>query len=89
MTLSMRNKLTSMTYDIFYHMNDSKNRTRPENLQYLFGNLYISPHTHYVLLLSKITYGNMSKKYTTIITVPGARKPYFGNSYSLLSYLHV
>jgi len=77
-----------MTY--FCQLNDSKNCIGTENLPYLFGNLYISPHTHYVLLLSKRTASNLSKNYTTIIiiTVPGARKPYLGNPYSLLSYLH-
>lgn len=89
MTLLMHNKLTSMTYDVFCQLNDSKNHTRPENLPYLFGKMYISPYMHYVLLLSKITYSNLCKKYTTITTAPGARKPYSGNPYSLISYLHM
>jgi len=79
-----------MTYDIFCQLNDSKNRIRAENLPYLFGNLYISPHMHFELLLRKRTASNLNKKYTTIIiTVPEARKPYLRNPYSLLFYLHM
>jgi hypothetical protein len=79
-----------MTYDTFCQLNDSKNHTRPENLPYLLENLYISSHMHFELLLSKVTASNLSKKYTTIIiTVPEAHKPYLGNPYSLLSYLHM
>lgn len=63
----MHNKLTAMTYDIFCQLNDSKNCIRTENLPYLYGNLYIPPHMHYILLLSK----NYA---TIIITVPAARK---------------
>jgi len=90
MTFLIHNKLTAMTYDIFRQLNDSKNCIRTENLPYLFGNLCISPHMQYVLFLRKRTASNLSKNYTTvIITVTGVWKPYLGNPYSLLSYLHM
>ena len=74
-----------MTYDTFCQLNDSKNCISPENLPYLLGNLYISLHMHFELLLSKGTASSLSKKYTTIIITV----PYLGNPYSLLSYLHM
>jgi hypothetical protein len=86
MTLLIHNKLTVLIYDVFCQFNESKNHIRPENVPYPFANLYISPHLYYILLLSYRTASNLSKKYTTLITILGTRKPHFGNQLQHIHY---